>query len=62
MACANIAVADCVMMLFRVNSTISLAMSASRITDSALVNSSEIVECTRHYGVVAIPAISFAEA
>ena len=39
LACASIAVDDCSMMLLRVKSTISSAMSASRITDSEFINS-----------------------
>jgi len=47
LACANMAVDDCTMMLFRVNSAISAAMSASRMTDSAFVNSSTLIRSWR---------------
>jgi len=43
LAWANMAVADCTMMLLRVNWVISFAMSASRITDSAAVSSSALM-------------------
>src|SRR5579863_530001 len=46
-ACANIATEDCIMMLFRVYSTISSAMSASRMTDSAFVNSVKFTRSCR---------------